>query len=131
MMNNLLKLPKVSNAFLTHIEGHALEKNEWMPCPRCGEGTVTPPVGGALGTVAGVGLIGCWLWILGIGAIILAIIFWPIAVAFIILGLILIPLLPVIGAAIGMMYNCKSCSFAWSFRDVEDYKKVRNTRNVQ
>lgn len=52
-MNNLLKLPKVSDVFLTHIEGHALEKNEWMPCPRCGQSTVQSPSGVAVGGCAG------------------------------------------------------------------------------
>lgn len=122
-MSNLLKLSKVSDAFLTHIEGRTLEKNEWMPCPRCGEGTVEPPSGAWLGGCAGFGLIGCWLWILGIGAIILGIIFWPVAVFYVILGLILIPFLPALGAGLGMLYRCKSCGYNWTFKDVETYKE--------
>ncbi len=122
-MSNLSKLPKLSETFLAHIEDRTLEKNEWMPCPRCGEGTVEPPSGALAGGCLGFGLIGCWLWILGIGAIILGIIFWPAAIGFIILGLIVIPFLPILGVGIGMSYSCKSCGYSWTFKDVENLKE--------
>lgn len=66
-----------------------------------------------------------------IAAIIIGIIFWPIALAILIGGTTMIPLLPVIGAAIGMMYRCTSCNFTWSFRDVESYMEERNAQDAQ
>lgn len=123
-MGGLSKLAKVSDSFSTHIEGHILEKNEWMPCPRCGESTVDPPTGGLFGGIAGFSLIGCWTVIIAVGAIILGIIFWPIAVVFVIIGLILIPFLPILGAGLGMLYRCKSCGYNWTFKDAENYKEI-------
>jgi len=120
--NNILKLPRVSDSFKSHIESHSLQKNEWMPCPRCGSETVTPPSGGLVGGCAGASLIGCWLmWIIFV-AVIMAIIFFPVAIVVVIIGLIMIPVLPAIGAAFGMTYQCKSCNFAWLFKDVEQYQ---------
>ena len=119
---SLLKLPKVSDAILAHIEGRTLEKNEWMPCPRCGGGEVTTPAGGCLGAFAGAAMIGCWLLFVLIMGVILVALFWPAGVLFIALGLVFTVLLPVIGAAIGMAYKCKSCDFSWSFADVEEYE---------
>jgi len=129
-MANLSKLPKVSEAFLAHIKERTLEKNEWMPCPRCGEGTVEPPSGALAGGIAGGLSIGCWVMLIIVIAIIVAIIFWPIAVFVVIFGLIMIPLLPVLGAGLGMLYRCKSCRYNWTFKDVQDYKN-RGSRPLQ
>lgn len=124
-MSNLSKLPRVSDTFLNHIEGRTLEKNEWTPCPRCGGETVEPPSGALVGGIAGFGLVGCWIWIVAIGTLIMAFIFWPVAVVFAVIGLALIPLLPIIGTGMGLVYRCKSCSYAWTFKDIEQYKKSK------
>ena len=122
-MTSLSKLPQVSDSFLNHIEGHLLKKNEWMPCPRCGQSAVEPPNGALAGILAGFSTIGCLILILAIVGIILGIIFWPLAVIFVVVGLIMIPFLPIIGAGLGLNYSCKSCGYNWTFRDVENYKK--------
>jgi len=120
-MSDLSKLPKVSDNFLRHIQERTLEKNEWMPCPRCGEGMVEPPSGALVGGIAGASMIGCWIFAVIIVSVILAIVFWPAAVVAGIVGLILIPFLPTIGAGLGMLYRCKSCGYNWTFKDVEKY----------
>ena len=121
-MSTILNLPKVSDNFLKHIEGRALEKNEWTPCPRCGEGKVEPPSGALSGFIAGFGAMGCLFWIVGIGVLIMAVISWPFAVFFAIIGLALILLMPAMGAGWGLFYRCKSCGFNWTYKDIEKYK---------
>ena len=58
-----------------------------------------------------------------IAAIIVGIIFWPAAIAILIAGAIMSLLLPAFGAAIGMVYQCKSCMYSWTFKDAVDYKQ--------
>lgn len=127
MPNVIQKLPKISDAFNNHIKDRALEKNEWTPCPRCGSETVQPPSGAAAGGCAGASMIGCWVMMIIFVSIVTAFVFFPIAIVVFIVGLIMIPVLPAIGAAMGMSYTCKSCNFAWTFKDTEDCKNDGNT----
>lgn len=136
-ITNISKLPKVSDSFVTHIREHVLQGNEWMPCPRCGAGAVDPPSGAKIGALAGFSMSGCLIMVIAsvvIWCIILSIFFLPlaplfifIAVVFIIAGIFSFPLWPVIGAAMGIAYRCKSCGYAWAFKDVANYKdSLRN-----
>ena len=122
-MSKLSKLPKVSGIFLNHIKERTLEKNEWTPCPQCGESKVEAPHGALIGSITGVSLIGCWIPFVIIVSIILAVIFFPLAIIFAIVGLVMIPFLPAMGASMGMLYRCKSCGYNWSFKDVKEYQK--------
>jgi len=123
LQSSLSKLPKVSDSFLRHITGHHLEKNEWMPCPRCGESKVEPPAGVLAGVLGGVFGIGCLILVLAVVGAILAVIFFPLAAVVVIVGLIAIPFMPLIGAALGLGYKCKSCGYSWTFADADKYKK--------
>ena len=123
LQSSLSKLPKVSDAFSNHIGGHPLQKNEWMPCPRCGESKVKPPAGVLAGTLGGLFGIGCVIPILVVVGIILGLIFWPLAAVVVIGGVIAIPLMPLIGAGLGMSYKCKSCGYSWTFAGVDKYNK--------
>lgn len=123
LQSSLSNLPKVSDPFLRHIMGHHLEKNEWMPCPRCGESKVEPPAGVLAGVLGGVFGIGCLIVVLAVVGAILAVIFFPLAAVVVIVGLIAIPFMPLIGAALGLGYKCKSCGYSWTFADADKYKK--------
>ena len=127
-MNSILKLPKVSEPFVEHLEGRQLDKNEWMPCPRCGQASVEPPSGALAGGCAGASMIGCWIVLVIIGCAILAVVFYPAAIVAGVVGLVMIPFLPAMGAAMGAMYKCKSCDFSWTFKDVQDYKRRREAQ---
>lgn len=124
-MSKLSKLPRVSEVFLKHIKERTLEKNEWMPCPRCGEAKVDPPTGALIGSLTGAWLIGCWILFVVIVSVIFAVIFFPLAIIFAIIGFVMIPFLPAIGASMGMVYRCKSCGYNWTFKDIKDYKESR------
>lgn len=123
LQSSLSKLPKVSDPFLRHIMDHHLEKNEWMPCPRSGESKVEPPSGVLAVVLAGVFGIGCLILVLVVIGLILAVIFFPLAAVFVIAGLIAIPFMPLIGAALGLGYKCKPCRYSWTVADADKYKK--------
>ena len=125
-INNITKLPKVSEAFIDHIRSHALVKDEWVPCPRCGQGTVEAPAGKAIGCLAGSAMIIWYIVFTGFAAIIVGIFFWPLSIGIIIGGIIGVFLLPILGTALGLVYRCKSCNYAWMFEDVQNYKSGLN-----
>ncbi len=120
MANKLLKLPNISGPFTNHVKDRSLLKNEWMPCPRCGLSEVTPPSGTGKGLAAGIVSMGC----LAIpGAILVAIVCVVLGPIGIILGLgigVGVLLAPLFGAGMGALYKCKSCSFIWTFKNVEE-----------
>ena len=109
----------------TFEEERPFESNGAPTCPQCGGDIVEPPAGGIIGGLAGASLIGCWVVILAIGAVILAVLFWPAALVYVIIGILIIPLLPAVGAYMGMTYECKSCKFRWSFKEVLEYQVVQ------
>ncbi len=125
--SNIAKLPKISDAFINHINSHALVKDEWVPCPRCGQGTVEAPAGKAIGCLAGSAMIIWYIVFTLFAAIIVGIFFWPLSIGIIIGGIIGVFLLPLLGTALGLVYRCKSCNYAWTFGDVENYKSGINT----
>ena len=122
--SRIARLPQVSDSFINHINNHTLVKNEWVPCPQCGQGTVDKPSGKAIGCLAGSALIVWWIICFTIAAIIAGIFFWPLAIGIIIGGIIGIFLLPLIGTALGLVYRCKSCNYSWKFEDIENYKQT-------
>jgi hypothetical protein len=128
---NLGKLPKISDVFTTHINSHRLVKNEWTPCPRCGGNAVQPPTGKIAGAVTGGALIGCWLVGFIFISIILGILFWPLAIIVLVVGLVMIPFLPLLGASMGAIYRCNSCKYFWTFKDIEKYKAENNLPGCQ
>lgn len=130
-MNSLSNLPKLSEAFLAHIEGRGLPRDEWMPCPKCGSREVEVPggrnmlLGGLLGLGCG-GTSGCvaivvaavgWFFMLGTAA-------WILALVILILGLGLGMLFTLSGVLPRISYECKSCGNSWTFQDVEDFQNT-------
>ncbi len=121
MANKILSLPKISPEFTAFCKGHEFTKNEWMPCPQCGSKDVTKPTGAVGGAIAGVitvaGMLGIASLFLGVGVAALA---SPDGGAVGLVVVLLIVLAPVLGAGMGSLYKCKSCSFNWIFKNVEE-----------
>ncbi len=120
MANKILALPKISPEFTVFCKGHEFTKNEWMPCPQCGSKEVEKPSGAGAGAATGVAMMGC-LGVIFLIATIFAVVFlgpigWGVGIA----GILIVVLSPFLGAGMGSLYKCKSCSFAWLFKDVEE-----------
>jgi hypothetical protein len=123
-MHSILQLPTVSAAFQAHIRHHELRKNEWVPCPRCGASSVQAATGVAVGALVGVSMMGC-LSILMFGFIvILMLIFPPLGILLLIGTIALFFIVPAFTALFGGVYQCKACNFAWTFKDIETYKRA-------
>ena len=127
-MGRLSELPTVSDPFLQHIEGRDLQRNEPMPCPRCGSPDVELPGAESmlLGSLAGFGCImpgcGCLgVIIMGVSWYIAGVTAWPAVVILFLLGAVLSLLLTVSGR----VYRCGPCEYTWSYRDVEEFKKEK------
>ncbi len=125
MANKILSLPKISPEFTAFCKGHEFTKNEWMPCPQCGSKQVDKPTGAGVGAAAGVltiaGMLGIASLFLGVGITAFA---SPSGGAVGLVVVLLIVLAPVLGAGMGSLYKCKSCSFNWIFKNVEELMVV-------
>jgi len=124
-MSQLSELPKLSDAFVTHIKDHTPRKNDWMPCPRCGGSNVEPPggrnmlFGGLVGFACIVPAFGCLAIAIGaIGVILSGLIMLPVAALILIPGIVLAVLLTLSGN----VYRCKACGYSWKFRDIANLK---------
>jgi hypothetical protein len=109
-LSTLSDLPKISDAFLTHIEGRILRRGKWLPCPRCGSSEVDPAGGSRilLGGVAGLGCVGaCGCIAIAVAAVgwffLLESVGWPLAAIILIIGLAFGTLLTLSGRS----YSCK------------------------
>ena len=122
-MSDLSKLPKVSDTFLEHIKERPLQKSEWMPCPQCGSKEVTKPIGAVGGGVSGCALVGCWIPVVLVLTVIFSVVWLPIGIAVLVLGLLVIPLFLLVGTAFGLAYQCKTCRYSWTFGDVQTYQE--------
>jgi DNA-directed RNA polymerase subunit RPC12/RpoP len=125
--NKLLTLPKISPEFTAFCKGHEFTKNEWMPCPQCGSKEVTKPSGAGVGAVAGASMMGC-LGVIFLIATIFAVVFlgpigWGVGAA----GILIVILSPFLGAGMGSIYKCNSCSFIWSFKNIEELMAISKT----
>ena len=124
-MSQLSELPKLSDAFVTHIKDHTPRKNDWMPCPRCGGSNVEPPggrnmlFGGLVGFACIVPAFGCLAIAIGaIGVLVSGLIMLPVAALILIPGIVLAVLLTLSGN----VYRCKACGYSWKFRDIANLK---------
>lgn len=124
-MSQLSELPKLSDAFVTHIKDHNPAKNDWMPCPRCGSSNVEPPGGrnmlfsGLVGFGCIVPAFGCLAIVIGfIGFIFIGLVMLPVAALILIPGIVLAVLLTLSGN----VYRCKACGYNWKFADIGDLK---------
>jgi hypothetical protein len=127
--SKIARLARVSDAFINHITSHTLVKNEWVPCPQCGQGNVDAPAGKAIGCLAGSAMIIWYIIFTLFAAIVVGIFFWPLSIGIIIGGIIGAFLLPLLGTALGLVYRCKSCNYAWTFGDIESYKSGLSNRS--
>jgi len=124
-MSQLSELPKLSDAFVTHIKDHNPVKNDWMPCPRCGSSNVEPPggrnmlFGGLVGFACIVPAFGCLAIAVGaVGVLLFGLIMLPVAALILIPGIALAVLLTMSGN----VYRCKPCGYSWKFRDIGNLK---------
>lgn len=129
MSNKILSLPKISPEFTTFCKGHEFTKDEWMPCPQCGSKDVEKPSGAVTGAIAGIltiaGMIGIASLFLGVGVAAIA---SPGGSAVGLVVIILVVMAPVLGAGMGSLYKCKSCSFNWIFKNVEELMTLATKR---
>jgi len=123
MPNRISQLPKVSTEFTEHIGKAALAKNEWMPCPQCGEKQVKPPGGVAVGAFAGASMMGCSTILFGFITLIVFAISTAAGIFVAVLSVILVIAMPFLGAAQGASYACGACKFTWTFKEAEGYAK--------
>src|SRR5438093_8987631 len=97
-MGSINQLPKISEAFRAHVADHAVQKREWVPCPRCGAPNVQPAAGAAIGAVAGVSMAGCSA-ILMFGFIVISfLVFPPLGILLLIGTVIMFFIMPAVGA---------------------------------
>jgi preprotein translocase subunit SecY len=121
MKNSISELPKQSSQFLEHVSGRVLREKEWLPCPRCGGNKIKQPTGKAFGFTAAVLLIP---FMLILAMIISAVMVVFVGTAGIVVGVgmgIGLLFAPFIAAQKASQYQCKDCSFVWTFADVDQF----------
>lgn len=124
--NRILALPRVSDEFKDFINKGPIRPKEWMPCPRCGSKTVTPPSGAGAGAAAGISLMGCATVFFALVALVVFAISPPVGILIGIISAILIIALPFLGANQAAQYKCGSCQFVWLGKEASDFQSRGN-----